>query len=297
MDSLYKALLMVVESESLLRAADKLHVSQPTMSRQIQQLEEQLGTPLFDRVGKRLILNRAGELAYEVAKRCVGLEQRLHDDLHSLGDPEVGTIHIGAGLTPSIHLLPPLLAAYRRAHPGVRFSIQTGSSRAMLAALRQRDVDVAVVTTLGRASDPVTTRPLIDDPLLLVAAPAVQASPGTAPVSFASLAQRPFVLLDEGSGLRDLVLDLAHQHGVALSIAAETDSLESISRLVQAGVGVSILPASSVREDIQAGRVLALPTDVALPSRTIRLVVPADRAISAAASLFVAQLDYHKGAQ
>lgn len=287
MDSLYKSFLAVVESETLIRAAERLHMSQPTLSRQIQQLEAEIGSPLFNRIGKRLVLNRAGELAYQTAKHCVLLEDKLRSELESLADPEVGTIHIGAGLTPSIHLLPPILAQYRELHPRIRFHVKTGSSREILTALRQRDVDLAVVTTVDSASDDIATSPLMEDPLLIVASPPMASEFGGCSVRFKTLSDWPFVVLREGSGLRDLVLSLAKQNGVDLAIAAETDSLESISRLVQHGFGFSILPSSAVREDILRGQLVPLTSDVILPSRTLQLVAPRHRLLPAATTQFM----------
>ncbi len=287
MDPLYKSFVAVVEGKTMMRAAQRLHVAQPTLSRQIAQLEEQMGIPLFDRVGKRLVLNHAGTLVYEVAKRSLAMEDRLKAHLDSIADPEVGTIHIGAGLTPAIHLLPPMIATYRLQHPGVQFSVRIGSSREMLTALRSREVDMAIVTTVGRDETGFWTLPLMKDPLLLVASVSMAAAVGDEPISISQLAEYPMVLLREGSGLRELILDLAMQHHTSLHVAAETDSLESISSMVQHGVGLSILPTSAVHDDIQQERISALSVKEDLPAREILLVREEQRSQSAVSAKFV----------
>lgn len=287
MDPLYKSFVAVVEAKTVMRASLRLNVAQPTLSRQIAQLEERMGSSLFDRVGKRLVLNHAGSLVYDVAKRSLAMEDRLRAELDSVADPEVGTIHIGAGLTPAIHLLPPMIAAYRLQHPGVRFSVRIGSSKEMLSDLRAREVDMSVVTTVGRGESGLWMLPLMKDPLLLVASVSRAASIGQEPISISDLADYPMVLLREGSGLRELILDLAQQHDTTLHVAVETDSLESISSMVQHGVGLSILPQSAVDDDMKSGRISALSVVQRLPAREILLVREEGRSQSAVSKGFV----------
>ncbi|MBX5435768.1 MAG: LysR family transcriptional regulator [Alicyclobacillaceae bacterium] len=270
MDEMYRTFVRIVESQTLVKAAEALHVTQPTLTRHIHQLEQRVGLPLFDRSGKRLTLNRAGELMYEYAKRCIALEERMRDELGQLADPEVGTVLVGAGLTPSIYLLPPVFAEYRLRHPKVKFQVRTGSSRQVCAMLAQREVDIGIVTTVEDGPDWVLT-PLIQDDLLLVVSPNHPLATA-GPVSMRTVCRHPFVLMREGSGLRRIVSELAAQHGVSLEVAMETDSLESMNRLVQHGVGVAVLPRSSVQDDIAESRLVVVELTEPLPSRTITLV-------------------------
>ncbi|GMA65258.1 hypothetical protein GCM10025859_56980 [Alicyclobacillus fastidiosus] len=143
----YETFLAVVENETASAAAEVLHTTQPTVTRQIQQLERALGTALFDRVGKRLILTRAGERVYDTARELLQTQNRLLDALSELADPEQGTVRLGSGVTPSIYLLPNVIANYAVKHPAVRFQIVTGSSKVMTERLKQREIDLAFVTT------------------------------------------------------------------------------------------------------------------------------------------------------
>lgn len=289
MHSLYRTFVQIVDSATLRRAAEQLHLTQPTVTRQIQQLERDCGVNLFDRSGRRLVLNRAGERVYRTAKQIMALEQKLQDELSEFADPDVGTVYLGAGLTPSIYLLPPLLADYRVRHPRIQFQVRTGSSQVVLDMLLRREVDLGVVTTTAQRPDVVTT-PLVLDELLLVAAPghplATQRS-----CAFAEVALHPLVLLRPESGLRRLIGQLADARGVKLQIAMETDSLESLNRLVQSGVGLSILPQSSVQDDVSSGRLVQVEVnDVEFGSRTITLITRADGSLSASAAKFAGWL-------
>lgn len=287
--SLYQAFVQTVESETLVEAAAVLHTTQPTLTRQIQQLESALGMPLFNRISRRLVINRAGELVYAHAKRIILTEQRMLDELAAFGNPEQGLIAVGAGLTPSIYILPTVFAAYQAAHSGVRFQVVTGSSRTVLQALAQREVDLGVVTSLDAQDAELVVTPLWRDELVLVAPP-LHALVGRT-VDFRELAEHPFVLMRRGSGLRKMIASLADAHHIELDVTMETDSLESINRIVQSGVGLSVLPASSVQDDIESGRLVALElADGPLGARTISLVVRKDSGVSAATHQFVETL-------
>ncbi|MDQ0189152.1 LysR family transcriptional regulator [Alicyclobacillus cycloheptanicus] len=286
MNPLYRTFVQIVESETLSRAADLLHLTQPTVTRQVQQLERDLGVVLFDRIGRRLVLNRAGERVYRTARQILALEQKLADELNEFADPDVGTVYIGAGITPSIYLLPPILADYRKRHPRVQFQVRTGSSRVVLEMLLRREIDLGVVTTVEPRPDIVAT-PLILDELLVVTKP-LHPLTEQMPCRFTDIAQYPWVLMRPESGLRRIVTRMADEHNVKLPIAMETDSLESINRLVQHGVGVSVVPRSSVQDDILAGRLVEITVeDTQLGARTITLITRSDSVLPASASRFV----------
>jgi DNA-binding transcriptional LysR family regulator len=286
----YETFVQIVEQQTLVKAAATLHVTQPTVTRQLQQLEATLGMALFDRTGKRLALNHAGELVYRYAKTYLALQQKMCDELNGFGNPEEGHIYLGAGLTPSIYLLPQVLASYRELHPRVQFQVRSGSSREICDLLLQREVDLGIVTTFAQSHSELAGVPLYRDDLLLVAAPSSPLAQGAA-VLFAELGAHPFVLMRQGSGLRSMVIELATRRGLNIVIAMETDSLESISRLVQHGVGLSFLPRSSAQDDVHAGKLVVVPVaDVELGARTISLISRTDSLLPACTAQFAAAL-------
>ena len=272
MKNAYEAFVQVVESDTLVRAAQRLHVTQPTLSRQIQQLEATVGLPLFDRGGKRLSLTPAGDIVYQYARQLLSLERKLTDDLAAFLKPDTGLVAIACGLTPSIYFLPSVLGAYKERYRGVRFHVRSLSSQATASALLDRTADVGFVTTLPDTRAELDATPLVRDELLLVAATSHRlALRGFATMS--DLQQEAFILMPEGSGLHRLVTDMANARNVSLHEAAVTDSIESISRLVQQGLGVSVLPRSAVRDDLVAGRLReVIVTDTHLGARTITML-------------------------
>ncbi|WDL95867.1 LysR family transcriptional regulator [Alicyclobacillus sp. ALC3] len=289
MNTLYRTFVQVVEHGTLSEAADRLHLTQPSVTRQLQQLERTYGTALFDRAGRKMLLNRAGQRVYQTARQVLALEQRLADELREFANPEIGTVYIAAGLTPSIYLLPPVLAAYRDKHPKVQFQVQSGSSKEVLEMLHTGAVDMGVVTTAESNAD-LTLTALVLDRLLLVAAPNHPLPSGGA-VRFSELSEWPMVLMRPESGLRSIVESIAVSTGTKLQIAMETDSLESINRLVQTGVGLSVLPQSAVADDLAAGRLVEISLgDVELGSRTITLATRTGATLPANAERFAAAL-------
>jgi DNA-binding transcriptional LysR family regulator len=280
----YRTFLCVVEQETLSKAAEVLHLTQPTITRQIQQLERETGVLLFDRVGKRLMLTRAGERVRDYASQLLMTETRMYDELNQLTDPERGVVLIGAGLTPTIYRLPSVIARYRRLHPGVRFQVITGSSKQTVTRLLERVIDVGLVTTAPAHMAELASIPLWRDDLLLVASP--QYALPSSPLNRTELAQLPMVLMRSESGLRQIV-EQQLVPNERLNMVLETDSLEAISRFVQTGLGVAVLPKSVVQDDILAERLVQLSlTDVTLGYRTITAVVRTSSSMSAATKAF-----------
>lgn len=290
MKALYQTFVKIVQQETMVLAAQSLHMTQPTLTRQIQLLERTLGVELFHRKGKRLLLTQAGELVYQYALRFLTMEQRLADELGAIANPEQGVITIAAGTTPSIYTLPPLLAGYREQHPGVKFSIRTGSSAQVVAALQQHEVDVGLLTTLNEKSVGLKAIPLVRDELMFVVPPEHPLH-HRGSVRLSEIDRYAMILMREGSGLRQMVLHLVAQSGANLDVVVETDSLESMSRMVQQGMGVAVLPKSAVYEDVARGRLTQIVVqDTTLGARMIQLVFREEGELSAAARQFVEQL-------
>lgn len=281
---------MSVESGTLVRAAAALHVTQPTVTRQLQQLEAEFHQPLFERTGGRLVLTRSGEVVYRTAKRLLALDDKLREELNSLANPEAGTVYIGAGVTPAIHLLPGAFAMYRNLHPGVTFHLRTGSSSDVDAMLSAREIDIGIVTTVNPERADLVAKPLYKDDLLLVAPPSHALSTRSA-ITVSDLQGYPIIVMQAGSGLRRLVEDLLESRGVQLLPALEVDSLEAINRLVQFGFGISFLPRSCVRDDLDAGRLAVIRLmDEPPASRTITMVYRAQGSLPANAERFAEEL-------
>lgn len=287
MDSLYQTLLCVVEQGTLSQAAKRLHTTQPTVTRQIQQLEQLLETSLFERIGKRLVPTPACRRVYDYAQQLSNMEKRMREDLAVQSDPNQGIVRIGAGLTPTIYRIPNLIATYRLTHPNVRFQVVTGSSKVTVGRLLNRDIDVGIVTTPPAEDVDVTAIPLWPDALVVVSSP--QHVFANRICTRSQMSEQPMIVMHVDSGLRTLVSERfpdAAETGVQAVV--ETDSLEAMSRFVQAGLGMAVVPWSAVRDDVHAGRLAIVDvTGVELGARTITAVVRYHGSLPAATAAFV----------
>ncbi|SIS57804.1 LysR family transcriptional regulator [Alicyclobacillus vulcanalis] len=283
-----RALVTVVSLGSVSEAARALHVTQPTVTRQIQQLERQFGQALFDRSGKRLALTPAGERVHAYALEVLRKQEELAESLLEMSNPEAGLVRIGAGLSPTLYRLPALVARYASIHPRVRFQVVTGSSKVTLERLASRAVDLAIVTTPPDGDAGVELVALWRDELVAVA-PSYHALAGKR-ATIAELAEHPLVVMHGESGLRRQIDELLHRAGVDRPAppVMETDSLEAMNRFVQAGLGLAVVPWPAVADDVTEGRLkLVHIVGCDLGQRTVTLVWRKESHIPAAARAFL----------
>ncbi len=283
-----RALVTVVSLGSVSEAARALHVTQPTVTRQIQQLERHFGQALFDRSGKRLSLTPAGERVHAYALEVLRKQEELAESLLEMSNPEAGLVRMGAGLSPTLYRLPAMVARYASMHPRVRFQVVTGSSKVTLERLASRVVDLAIVTTPPEDEAGVEQVALWRDELVAVA-PSYHALAGKR-ATIVELAQYPLVVMHGESGLRRQIDDLLHRAGVERPAppVMETDSLEAMNRFVQAGLGLAVVPWPAVADDVTQGRLkLVHIIGCDLGQRTVTLVWRKESHIPAAARAFI----------
>jgi DNA-binding transcriptional LysR family regulator len=260
-----RTLQAIARRGSFSRAAEEMHLSQPAVSLHVRQLEEALGMPLLERVGKRAFPTRAGEL-------LLGHAARVFDELAAAGEAVerlrgvvAGRIRLGTGATASIHLLPPLLRRLRARHPGLDLIVVTGNAPDMARAVAENTLDLAVVTL------PVPTRHLVvsavyHDPLLAIAPPEARWL-RRRPVTAAELAAHPLMLYEPGGTIRKVIDEWFRRAGVTPRVAMELGNEEAIKKLVGAGLGLSIIPAIATVDEARAGTLAALRLDPPLARR------------------------------
>ncbi|MDH5822466.1 LysR family transcriptional regulator [Luteimonas sp. RD2P54] len=270
---------------SVSRAAEALFVSQPAITLQLQALERDLGVRLFERSGRRLLPTREGEALYELARPLVegidGLHAALQQQLRGL---DAGELHIAAGTSTILHLLPPIIESFRRAQPGVHLSLHNVTGAGGLDLLRSDAADLAVGSMLDVPAD-LDYAPIYRfDPMLIV-------PPGH------PLADKPELALEDLSpyGLilpprrlttYRLVDMVFHQHRVPYTVAFEVGGWEVIKRYVAMGMGISIVTAICLNE---ADRAQLVARSVAewFPQRSYGVVVRKGKYLSPQARAFV----------
>ena len=232
--------VVLAETEHMTEAAARLNVAQPTLSRSLARLERQLGTPLFDRVNRRLRLNRYGEILLEHARRCVVELNSASEHITNLIDPDRGTVRLAFLHSVATWLVPELLQRYRVTMPAVRFELRQAPNHEIIADLSSGQVDLAVTGPRPDAPD-LDWYPLLREQLCL-AVPLDHPLSARSRVGLDEVAGEPFVALRPGFGMRELSDELCARAGFSPDITFESTEIPSMEGLVAAGLGVAITP-------------------------------------------------------
>jgi DNA-binding transcriptional LysR family regulator len=252
-----RTFVAIAETRSFTRAAERVHLTQAAVSAQIKALETEAGVPLFSRVNKKVFLTEAGETLLRRAERLL----RAHDEalfaLTKLSQAERGRLRIGTASTmASTHPLPAILAELKRAHPGAQVTVRRATSSEIVAQILHGDLDLGLVSLPVEASD-IRAEVLQRDRLVAVVPPAHPLAAERA-LSAAHLAAEHLILGEQGGNTRRLIDLFFEKSGARPQVAMELGSMSSIIRMVEHGLGVSILPHSAARDEIAAGRLRAL---------------------------------------
>ena len=256
------------------RAAEACFVSQPTLSVAVKKLEEELGVQLFERGPGEMTVTPAGQKIVEQAQRVLEEASRIKDIAAAGRDPLAGPLRLGAIYTIGPYLLPKLIPILRRAAPAMQLLIQENFTHRLAGMLKSGEVDVIVVA-LPFEEPGCSTLAVYDEPFL-VAVPKGHAWESRKRITAEELTRESLLLLGEGHCFRDHVLEICHvtksRERSPIARTVEGGSLETIRHMVAGGVGITVLPATSV--DGAAGRselIRILPFAKPVPTRRVVL--------------------------
>ncbi|MFI6390759.1 LysR family transcriptional regulator [Nonomuraea sp. NPDC050540] len=281
--------LAVVDHGGVQRAAEELWVAQPSVSQAIKKLERGLGTPLFRRYGRRLVLTPAGEALVTPARQVTRWLAAADESVAAVERLLAGKLTIAAMPSQAVSPLTELVAAFRRLHPGVQVSVRAADRPAdVAAALRTGTAELGLIATLGRPGpDPeLVVHPVDEQPFVLVAQDAADLPEGDEPVAPALLSGARLIVGQPGTGMRRAADQiLAAAPGAA--IAVEMEHREALLPLVLAGVGIAVVAASWRRLAEPMGLVVR---DLALEEVLHVSLVHRTEPVSALARAFVAAI-------
>ena len=239
----------IADSGSFTAAGEKLHVSQSAISRQILLLEDELGEPVFHRIGRRIRITPAGESLLQLSHRVF---QDLHDTVSSISDKREslrGTMRLVGGMTVCLYAFPALLAEVRRIHPSLDLKITVGSAERSIAMLRSGAGDLGLLTLPVEAADLISV-PVLEEELLLITYPAHPLAQKNE-ITGADLNKQSFILFETGSITRRLVEELFAREHIEAGIVMETENVEIIKAMVRHGLGISIIPWQAAAADVR----------------------------------------------
>jgi DNA-binding transcriptional LysR family regulator len=242
----------VAEEGAFTRAADRLHVSQSAISRQIQLLEEELGTMLLHRTGRGVSLTAHGELLLATANRINREIQGVVSQISDTLALQRGLLSLGGGMTVSLYILPKLLKKFRSLYKNIDLRITTGEADFLLRLLRTGQVDLALLTLPIVAAD-LEVRPVLKEEMVVVTA-RNHALARTRTIESKSLRRYPFVLFESGSNTRKVLDEFFREEQIAAKVVMETENVEIIKAMVASGLGVTLLPYSAIAGELRTGR-------------------------------------------
>lgn len=281
----------VVELKSFTKAAEAALLSQPTVSEHIRSLEEELGLKLVDRLGREAAPTPVGRLLYQYAVRLTQLQQEALQAIARYNGALSGELRIGAGTIPGSYILPRLLATFCRNFPDVKPVLRISDSRAIAAQVLEGAVDLGLVGAIWNERG-LDWMPLFADTLVLAVRPEHPlASRSSLPVE--ELLNHPMVLRELGSGTRKVVARILEQQGHResdLREAATLGSNEAVREAVKAGIGIAVLSARSIAQDVRSGDLTAVPLEDAAAKRSISLIRRKNREPSPVAAAFLDHL-------
>jgi DNA-binding transcriptional LysR family regulator len=276
--------LAVADVRSFTRAAESIGVAQPTLSRQLQALEKELGAPLVDRGGRDgPVLTPAGEAVLPLARRMLSDMDSARSVVAEIVGLRSGRVRVGATPSLCIGVLADVLRVFHEQHPDVRLELVESGSQPLVRSLARGELDVALVIVPPAGIDPaLDTTPLLRE-RLSVASPASERAPSSlGSMGVRELARRSLVVPREGYDLREATLQAFAQAGVEPRFAVQGGEMDAVLRLVEAGTGVAVVP-----DQVFAGRPRLRRTVLTPPLyRTVALARRADLAPTHAVRAF-----------
>lgn len=277
----------VARTGNFSRAAEQCHVSQPSLSQQIQKLEDELGERLFERLKTRARLTPAGEALHERAVRILAEVESVRRDATEARGLTRGLVTLGVLPTIAPYLLPRVLPGFSREFPGVEIVVQEDTTIRLLNLLAAREIDLAIAS-LPVSDERMQTETLFNEELL-VALPPNHPLVKKRTLRAADLESERFILMKEGHCLGDQVLNFCSRRDFHPNILCRSAQIETIRALVQAGMGISLVPAMacpSTPADRRHYRSLVAPS----PQRAIAAVWLKTRPPGRAAGAFLQHL-------
>jgi DNA-binding transcriptional LysR family regulator len=269
---------------SFTRAADELHLAQPTVSLQIEKLAEAIGAPLFEQVGKRIDLTQAGRLLRDASHEIFAVLRRLEDALAAARDLESGQLQLAVSTTGK-YFAPRLLAEFANRYPGIDISLQI-HNRATLIERLTRNLDDLYVFAHPPTDTEVVSQRLLPNPMVVFAR-ADHPLAGQSRIPFERIAREPFLMREPGSGTRLVAQRVFAEHGIEPRIRMELSTNEAVKQAILAGLGVSILSRYTLGLDVRHDRLAALDVEGFPIEGYWYLVYPVGKQLSTAAQAFM----------
>ncbi len=273
---------------SVTRAAGRLRVSQPAISKQLIEFEQSLGVALFDRGARGVRLTQAGRLVLRYSSQIFAQEQSLQAELQALLGVSSGQLAVGASTTIGNYLVPDVFGQYHRLHPGIELRLEIGNTEAVQRMVLEDRVDIGLTEGLA-SSRALNTRVFGHDAMVMVTAPGDPRA-GQGPIDSAAMGALQLIAREPGSGTRAVIEAAFQQRGIPFAPSMSLGSSEAIKQAVAAGLGVALMSRLAVQAELQSGRLTELLMVGEPIRRDLHLVQAAGKREAPALGAFLALL-------
>lgn len=281
--------LQIAAEKNFSRAAEKLHIAQPSLSQQLSKLEKELGVLLFQRSTNSVELTHAGESFMEKAQAILDMVGQLQKEMEDISQMKKGKLAIGCLQITGSYLLPRVLPAFQERYPSIEIALveETTATLEQLAAVGQTDISLLTLPLLGSSLEYET---LLEEEIVLAVPPqhplALEAAQDPKAVAFSRLANEPFIVLKKGQGFRQITVELCRENGFEPRIVFESSNIETVQSLVAAGMGIAFVPHMIAMGHGTPFRPIHLPIE-GRPFRTIVIAYRKGRYLSKASEAFI----------
>lgn len=251
-----RVFVVVAGESNVTRAARRLSLSQPALSKQLAELEDSLGTQLFDRLPRGVRLTAAGEMLLVHAGRIFAAERAAEAEIGELIGLRTGSLSIGASTTIGSYLIPGVFGAFHRAHPEIKLELEIANTTAVQAMVADGRTDLGLTEGVV-PGEQFTFEVAHYDQMVAIAAPGHPLLRHKS-VLAADLARTPFIARERGSGTRDVIERAFAERALRIEPAMALGSTEAVKNAVAAGVGVAIVSRLTVEQELASGRLLLI---------------------------------------
>lgn len=248
----------VARLSSYSRAAEQLHLTQPAVSMQVKQLEETIGLPLFDQIGKKIYLSEAGQEFQRYSRNILQQLMEAESVIEDLKGLRHGKLTISVASTAS-YFMPQLLGRFNKQFPGITISLNVTNRETLLQQLAHNEMDVAV---MGRPPADLGLEAIsfMENPLVIIA-PASHPLAQEKSIPLARIQQESFLVREQGSGTRIAMERFFTEQGIRLTTGIEMSTNEAIKQAVQAGMGLGILSLNTIGLELETKRLVVLDVE------------------------------------
>ncbi|MFD2612090.1 LysR family transcriptional regulator [Paenibacillus gansuensis] len=286
--------IQIAAEKNFSRAAEKLHIAQPSLSQQLSKLEKEIGVLLFQRSTNSVELTHAGSVFVEKAQKIIDAAEQLKLEMADISNMRKGKLVIGSLPITGSHILPLVLPVFGKKYPNIEVALieESTANLEQLASAGRTDISLLTLPLLEQS---LTYETLIEEEICL-AIPEMHplsAHKSSSGILIADLKSEPFIVLKRGQGFRKIAIDLCEEAGFSPNIVFESSNIETVQSLVAAGMGVAFVPEMMTRpqgSDFMPGYIRLKRPDGTTPSRTLVIASRKGRYLSKAAEAFISTL-------